>query len=434
MYISVKFKFLIVLLIAFAWLSLSIYLTIPWIHDLSEYINWLGAWIIISLIALIPGFMYAFFLASYIFDKRPKIRPVHEWPDISVIVPAHNEESNIVKSIQSVFNQDYAGRFEVIVIDNASTDNTLALLKELKMENLTVLEELTKGKSHALNTGIAKAKYDHVLTLDADTCLMKNALTEIVKKFLNCAHLPTPTAAVAGSIYIQNSRATMITRMQEWEYFHGIAGVKRMQSLFQGTLVAQGNFSLYKKSCITEVGLWQHTVGEDIVLTWGLLLKGYRIDFAEDAIAFANVPETYKKFFLQRSRWARGLIEAFIAYPTILLQPRLITFIVYWNLLFPAMDAAFFFIFIPAVIAALFFGFYLMAGPMTLTVIPLAILLNTILYRGQKKVFQRHNLHVRRNRLGFIFYLLFYNFIMSPACIHGYMSEIFSLQKKWGTK
>ena len=73
--------------------------------------------------------------------------------------------------------------------------------------------------------------------------------------------------AVAGSVLVRNSRDSLGTRMQEWDYFLGIASVKRMQGLYQGTLVAQGAFSLYRTEAVLAAGGWPDAIGEDIVLT-----------------------------------------------------------------------------------------------------------------------------------------------------------------------
>ncbi|MGB6976672.1 MAG: glycosyltransferase family 2 protein [Gammaproteobacteria bacterium] len=374
--------------------------------------------------------MNAFLLVGYLIDKRPKPKEITHWPDISVLIPAFNEHAAIAQTVQAVANQQYPGKIQIIVIDNNSEDDTLKILRSLPISNLVIATENTRGKSYALNKGLSLAEYDYILTVDADTYLLPNAVKEITTRFLSA---PPDTAAVAGSVYVKNSRENFMTRIQEWDYFHSIAAVKRIQSLFQGTLVAQGSFSLYKKKYIEEVGGWPPTVGEDIVLTWALLEKDYRIDFSENAIAFTNVPTTYRAFFSQRSRWSRGMIEAFLAHPKILTRPRLTTFLIYWNLLFPVIDTFFFFIFIPGVIAALF-GYYFIAGPMTLAVLPIAILINLGFYLGQRKMFMEHDLKIRKNKVGFLYYMLFYYLLMVPSCIHGYLSEVFQSKKKWGKK
>src|SRR3546814_17220536 len=71
---------------------------------------------------------------------------------------------------------------------------------------------------------------------------------------------------------------TLFRSVQEWDYFHGIAAVKRMQSMYHGTLVAQGAFSLYDRKALEDVGGWPECVGEDIVVSWALLERGHRID------------------------------------------------------------------------------------------------------------------------------------------------------------
>lgn len=430
MYFSVRAKFLLALLFAFIWALFSTYVAMPWIRDLSYYIGSPMAWVVIFFIALLPGFMTAFMLSSFLMDKRPTKKTVDVWPCVSILVPAYNEAANIKDTLESILRLNYPGSYEIIVIDNNSTDDTFGILNSLDVDNMTILQEESKGKSYALNKGLSVAKYDLILTIDADTYLLSNALTEIVTSLVNA---PSHTAAVAGSIYVKNSRKNFMTRIQEWDYFHAIASVKRVQSLFQGTLVAQGAFSIYKKSCLLELGGWDHLVGEDIVLTWGLIEKGYRIDFSEDAIAFTNVPETYSVFFKQRSRWARGLLEAFTKHPKVLIKPKLITFLIYWNLFFPAIDIALIFILLPGIIAA-FFGYYFIAGPITLAVLPLSILMNLTLMYKQRHMFTKNRLVVRKNYLGLLYYVLFYNLLMSPASIYGYLSEIFNTKRKWGTK
>lgn len=430
MYIPVRVKFTIAISCGLAWFVFTLWLALPWIRDLSVFVGTFFAFILILLIALIPGFMNMFILVAYLLDERPKPDLIENWPDVSIMIAALNEEKNIEQTVMSVAKQKYPGNIEIIVIDNGSKDRTYEILKNLNLSNLIVLREYKRGKSHALNHGITVARNDYIITLDADTYLLQNAVKEIVIRLLS---VPDITAAVAGSIYVRNSRESLITRLQEWDYFHAIATIKRVQSLLQGTLVAQGAFSIYKKKCVQEVGCWPDTVGEDIVLTWGLLAKGYRIDFAEKAIAFTMVPATYKLFLKQRNRWARGMFEAFSAYPKVLIMPKLSTFFIYWDLLFPAVDSACFFILIPGIIVA-FFGYHFIAGPMTLAVLPISFLTNLIFYFGQKEMFAEQDLKVRRNFLGFLIFVIIYYPIMLPAIMYGYMSELLYFTKSWGTK
>ena len=110
------------------------------------------------------------------------------------------------------------------------------------------------------------------------------------------------------------------------------------------------------------------------------------------------------------------------------------TLFIWWNLLFRYMDLAYTLAFIPGLILALF-GIYWIAGPMTLLVLPLSMVVHWIIYDVQSKMFEQQGLRVRKNRLGLLFYTLCYSMILQPACVLGYIKEIFQGSKKtWGTK
>ena len=285
-------------------------------------------------------------------------------------------------------------------------------------------------KSAALNRGLAEAKYDYIITLDADSFLYKDALCRLVERYFSD---PSSTRAVAGTMLVRNSRQNWITRAQEWDYFHGIAAIKRVQSLFQGTMVAQGAFSIYARAALVEIGGWQDCVGEDIVLTWAMLVRGWRVGHAEDACCFTNVPDNLRQFVKQRQRWSRGMMEAFRQHPRILVTPRMSTLFVWWNVLFPWLDLAYTLCFIPGVIIACF-GIYWVAGPMTLVLMPMALLMNYVMYRIGVGMFASQNLRVRSNVLGFLVYAFTYSLILQPASVAGYLSELLGTRKTWGSK
>jgi len=158
------------------------------------------------------------------------------------------------------------------------------------------------------------------------------------------------------------------------------------------------------------------------------------VGFAEDACLFTNAPETWTQFFKQRQRWSRGLVEAFKAHWQLLFRPKMITLFIWWNLFFPYMDIVYTLFFIPGLILAMF-GIYWLAGPMTLIVLPLAMLVNYVMFRIQSKMFTEQGLRVRKNILGFMTYALFYSLILQPACVAGYVKELFRGSiKNWSTK
>jgi len=371
MYIQVRTKFVLSLVIATVWMLLSIWLSQPWYEQLSENTTpWLAAFLI-GFIAIVPGFMNAFIMSALALDKRPKLPERTDYPGVTVLIAAYNEASSIEDTVRSLMRQDYPGRLQVVVINDGSADATADIVRTLLPEfaNLQLVDlKQNGGKAAALNAGLKLCETDYVITVDADCWIWKHGIRNIVGRRLAD---PPNTRAVAGAILIRNSRQNWLTKAQEWDYFLGIAVTKRIQSLFQGTLVAQGAFSLYDRTTLDEVGGWPHTVGEDIVLTWKILRAGYRVGHAENAIALTRCPDNLTQFIRQRQRWSRGLIEAFKMTPDILMQRRMPVFYIWWNTLFPFMDLAYSLGFIPGLVLAMF-GHFWIVGPMTLALLPIS--------------------------------------------------------------
>jgi biofilm PGA synthesis N-glycosyltransferase PgaC len=432
-YVSVRAKFCIAFVGSISWLFLSVYLSLPWLSDLSEVLGPYLAVYVIAFVAIIPGFMNAFIVLSLLLDARPIRKSIAEFPPVTVFVPAYNEEKSIRETVQSLLDQVYPGKLSIRVINDGSSDGTAAEVESMlsSSSDLALINlPMNAGKSEALNYALSKCETELVMTVDADCWVLKDGVRHLVQRLLSD---PPNTQAVAGSILIRNSRVNWITQAQEWDYFLGIAAIKRIQSLFQGTLVAQGAFSIYRKQALEAVGGWPKTVGEDIVLSWRLLSQGYRIGHAEDACAFTICPTTVRQFVRQRQRWSRGLIEAFKDSPKLIVKRRFSTLFVVWNVLFPFMDLAYTLAFIPGILLA-FFGIFWIVGPMTLALIPPSILLNQVMYRTIIHTFEHEHLSVRRNRFGFLIYILVYGIILQPANVYGYLSEVFRVRKTWGTK
>lgn len=436
-YLPIRVKYLLVLTVALAWAALSVRLSQPWLQELSIHVGFAAALVIIAFIAYVPGFMNAFLIGSILADRRPRLRRFERLPEVCVLVACYNEADNIADTLTSLARQDYPGEIEVVVIDDGSTDDSLAIARAAAAEQgrpglrvRVLAQPKNGGKSKALNRGLAETRQALVVTVDGDSYLRPDALRKLVERFL-CD--PAGTVAVAGAVLVRNSRENWLTRSQEWDYFHGIAAVKRMQSMYHGTLVAQGAFSLYTRQALEQAGGWPECVGEDIVLSWALLKTGARIGYCEEACLFTRVPEKLGQFSKQRQRWSRGLMEAFARHGSLLFKPRMTTLFIWWNLLFLPLDLVYTLAFIPGLILALF-GYYWIAGIMTLLVLPLAALWNLIIFRVQSKMFKSQDLRVRRNISGFLFYTLAYTMILQPVCVMGYAAEMLRLRKTWGTK
>ena len=384
--------FLYALAVAAAWSGLSVVLAWPWAAELGALIGQPLAWAMIAGIGIAPGFMNAFQTASLLMRPQGVHPAPREYPPLTVLIAAYNEVAGIADTLRSIEAQRYPGELDVIVIDDGSADGTARVVE---------------GTPHAWLR-----------------------LLRQVEEYLSGQ---PQTAAVAGAVFVQNGRASWITRLQYWDYFHGIAATKRAQAAYGGTLVAQGAFSLYRRDILREIGGWPSCVGEDIVVTWAILRRGWFVGYAQDAVCFTRVPETLAALVRQRSRWARGMIEAVGIHPGILLRRRLTTFVVGWNLLFTWNDFAFTFGFIPGLFLALF-GHFWLVGPVTLALLPTAALVGAVMYRSSARVFSAQKLNVARDLPGLVAYTLGYSLIVQPASLRGYVAELLGLRKSWGTK
>jgi poly-beta-1,6-N-acetyl-D-glucosamine synthase len=431
LYVSVTVKFVVVQVLAVGWLGVSVWLSLPWVQELAATITTVPAVLVVCLVAYLPGWLVAFLAASLLLDRQPPLRKSHPIIPVTVLVAARNEADRIQETLSYVAGQDYPGPVEVLVVDNGSTDGTRALAEAYGAATgqlIRCIDEPRAGKSHALNTGLAAVGTELVITLDADTLLHPQAIRQLVARLLNA---PPDVQAVAGSVLVRNSRDSLWTRMQEWDYFLGIASVKRMQGLYQGTLVAQGAFSLYRVKAVLAAGGWPDAIGEDIVLTWQLMRNGARVYYEPSAVAFTAAPAKLVHLARQRARWARGMVEGLRSVKP-WDQPRgLLRFLTAIDLLIPALDIAYAMIWLPGLVLAAT-GRYWIVGPYTLAVLPLTLVVNAILYRFQRRrVFNLLGLRVRRNTLGFLGFVLTYQMLMSPIAVVGYTQELLGLRRRW---
>jgi biofilm PGA synthesis N-glycosyltransferase PgaC len=430
LYVALHLKLLFVVAIALTWAGLSLWFALPWIEDLASSITLPLALAVIFGIAIVPGYLNANLIASLLIDRPPPLRFDLEFPALTVVIACFEEEEAIEETIDYVAKQEYPGELRILVADDGSTDRTVALAEQRAAGDprIAVLEAEHGGKAQTLTRALKQVETPLVATVDADTLLMPTSLERIVARLLIS---PSDTVAVAGAVFVRNSRDNFLTRAQEWDYFLGIASVKRQQGLFQGTMVAQGAFSVYRSSALARVGGWPDRIGEDIVLTWAMMRDGGRVGYERTAIAFTGAPETAGGFARQRRRWARGMIEGLREHGGALLTGgRSNAHAVLVNFVFPYVDIVYSIAF-PIGILLAFTGNFAIVGPMTLAVLPLNIALSMIMFHLSRKSFDEIGLHVRQNRLGFLGYLLTYQLFMSPVSVAGYAQELFGARRRW---
>jgi biofilm PGA synthesis N-glycosyltransferase PgaC len=429
-YIPLKLRVILTFLAGLVWVCFSLWLSLSWIRSLGQDITMPLAILVILGIAIIPGYLNVQLLTAVLFDRPPSLHYQVEFPEITLLIAAYNEQNSIAETISYALRANYPARFEIVVCDDGSTDFTREIAAEYAERDprVRLFAADHGGKAKTLNAALETVDTPLTATIDADTLLMPYSLRRAVMRLLVS---PTDTVAVAGAVLVRNSRVNLLTRAQEWDYFLGIATVKRGQALLQGTLVAQGAFSVYDTTALKLVGGWPNRIGEDIVLTWRMLQAGGRSVFEPTAVAFTEAPATWIGFARQRRRWARGMIEGLREHGVRMVkQMRFYSHSIAGNFMFPLLDTTFTLAFIPGIVLALF-GNFAIVGPMTLLVLPLNGLLGGVMYFHQRRVFQTVKLRIRKNRRGLFFYFFCYQYVMAPISLAGYVLEAVRARRAW---
>ncbi len=226
-------------------------------------------------------------------------------PFFSIIIPAHDEEFVIEETVLTLKELNYP-HYEVIVVNDGSTDGTAEILDRLVEKNADWLRiihlEPNSGKSKAVNAGILVSRGEFLLAIDADCLIDKDVLTWMAWHLIEFPRV----GAVTGNPRVRN-RTTLLGKIQVGEYSNIIGLIKRTQRILGKVLTVSGVIAAYRRSAVLDCGLFDSdTVTEDIDITWKLQKKFWDIRYEPGAIAWILVPETIKGLWQQRVRWAQG--------------------------------------------------------------------------------------------------------------------------------
>ena len=434
-------RFVVAGTLTLGYVAFAVWFSQPWRSDLEAAIGPIAAWVIPVMLAYIPAVVIGFLCFTLLLTRYrlPSLDapvgswPSGEWPPITVIVAAYNEELAVEATLEHIAASTYPGQFEVVLADNNSTDRTaelgLAAASRLGLAYRRSFEPVA-GKHHALNTALVDVPTPIVVTVDADTLLHREALTYLIARVTSRPQ-DQHVCACAGALIAENANRNFLTRMQSWDYRLGINGVKRTQAAYNSALVAQGAFSAYWTEDIRAVGGWPDAIGEDIVLTWSLMDSRGLVQYEPVALAETVVPERFEHFMRQRSRWARGMIEGIRINPP-QRQPRVLAkAVASIDYLVPFLDIGYVFFWIPGVILFIF-GYPLLFSWWSMLVIPITLCVYGLLRRWQdRNVFRLLQVRPEPDRRGFFGYLLGYQALTSTASLRGYAQQIRGATRRW---
>ncbi len=225
-------------------------------------------------------------------------------PFVSVLIPARNEAAVIGRAVSSVLALDYPN-FEVIAIDDGSTDATYEVLQAIADARLRVVRKSTnEGKALALNDALPLARGEIILILDADAEPQPELLRMMVPHFASAR-----VAAVTGNPRVRNTD-TFLARLQSIEFSSIVSLLRRSQRIWGRVVTVSGVVAAFRRSAMLDVGGFSPDMPtEDIDLTWKLQKRFYDVRYEPRAVCWMTVPASLRGLWKQRLRWARGLMQ-----------------------------------------------------------------------------------------------------------------------------
>ena len=270
---------------------------------------------------LVSFYILSRFGLSYFYGHDEDDFGEHYEPTISFAVPSKNEEENIRETILRIAKTDYPKKkFDIIVINDGSTDNTLNEMIEAKkiaaklgVKVVVVDWRINKGKREGMAECIKISKNDIMIFIDSDSFVDTNTAKELVKYFFN-----RKVGAVAGHAYVANEDKNFLTKMQAVRYYVAFKAYKSAEALFGKVTCCSGCCSAYRREYLLPIiDKWLNqkflgvkcTYGDDRALTNFLLKKNYTALYSPTALAYTFVPDKFSVFMKQQLRWKKSWVR-----------------------------------------------------------------------------------------------------------------------------
>ena len=245
--------------------------------------------------------------------KQPIVINENYKPFVSIMIPAHNEESVIAHTVENIRNLTYKN-IEIILIDDRSEDNTLEVIKSLadKFDNVKYLsrkKDAFPGKSAVLNDALVIAQGEAILVFDADATVEPDFLSKLVPNLE-----PEDVGAVQARKVIRNSDTNILTKCQNNEYTLDTY-LQVGRDAIKGAVELRGNGELIKRKALEDIGGWNnYTITADLDMSTRLHIKGWDVRYCLDAKVYEEGVCYIIPLFRQRRRWLEGTIRRYLEY------------------------------------------------------------------------------------------------------------------------
>lgn len=263
---------------------------------------------------------YGIFLTimSFYNTQKPIIKGYT--PFVSIIIPAHNEENTIESCINSMAKLEYTSdgkrNYEIIVVNDGSTDNTGLLLQKLgdQFSFLTVVTRkyprAGKGKGYVLNDGLNMSTGEIIAVFDADALVDPDYLDLIIPYLFEKG-----VAGVQSRVKMYNKNRNLLTSMQEVEFSIFGDVLLKARDRMNGAAFLGGNGQLTRRDAIKDLKGWDgYAVTEDLNISIKLMINGWKIRYCSEAVVYQEAVAYWRPFFRQRIRWAMGNLETLFVY------------------------------------------------------------------------------------------------------------------------
>ncbi|NNP76877.1 poly-beta-1,6 N-acetyl-D-glucosamine synthase [Acinetobacter sp. Ac_3412] len=254
------------------------------------------------------GGLWFYFKREYKQNQLPEISE----QGCSIIIPCFNEQAQVRETIRFALQTQYP-KFEVIAVNDGSSDDTAKILDELALEHpdlrVVHLAE-NQGKAFALRSGMMVSQYEYLICIDGDALLHPHAAIWMMHQLTAFNQV----GAVTGNPRILN-RSSILGKLQVGEFSSIIGLIKRAQRTYGRIFTVSGVIAGFRKTALMQVGLWsEDKITEDIDISWKLQLAEWDIHYVPNALCYIYMPETFKGLWKQRLRWAQGGVEVIKTY------------------------------------------------------------------------------------------------------------------------